>query len=156
MPYSPTFMNALGQQLLSLNRLQECIWLFWMSQTELQCCCLVLMYQIQYIRYAVLCVLNWVLNHFTSSFCWMLQLERGVSSGDLAGKVEDIDFPPPRPKRKPSHPYPKKAGYNLSGEEVNRQPEVPTSLFNCRLSFDTLGFIYLYCLLITSFFHLLI
>ncbi|MCO5578369.1 hypothetical protein L7F22_032210 [Adiantum nelumboides] len=38
------------------------------------------------------------------------KLEREASSGSSGGKLPDIAIPPPRPKRKPNHPYPKKAG----------------------------------------------
>ncbi|MCO5604771.1 hypothetical protein L7F22_058941 [Adiantum nelumboides] len=38
------------------------------------------------------------------------KLEREASCGSSGGKLPDIAIPPPRPKRKPNHPYPKKAG----------------------------------------------
>lgn len=39
------------------------------------------------------------------------KLEREASAGGVPmGKAQDISIPPPRPKRKPSHPYPRKAG----------------------------------------------
>lgn len=42
-------------------------------------------------------------------FFW--KLEREASTGDEKAlmKMEEIKIPPPRPKRKPNHPYPKKA-----------------------------------------------
>ncbi|XP_074567310.1 protein CCA1 [Curcuma longa] len=44
-------------------------------------------------------------------------LEKGVSPG----QAHDIDIPPPRPKRKPSSPYPRKSiagSFSLSGEAI--------------------------------------
>lgn len=39
------------------------------------------------------------------------QLEKeAVSKGVPVGQSIDIDIPPPRPKRKPSNPYPRKSG----------------------------------------------
>lgn len=41
---------------------------------------------------------------------FFFKLEREASTGSSAGKLPEIAIPPPRPKRKPNHPYPKKAG----------------------------------------------
>ncbi|XP_031384357.1 protein LHY isoform X1 [Punica granatum] len=42
---------------------------------------------------------------------WMLSLEKeALMKGIPIGQALDIDIPPPRPKRKPSNPYPRKTG----------------------------------------------
>eukprot|EP01018_Ginkgo_biloba_P014343 Gb_06934 [translate_table: standard] len=38
------------------------------------------------------------------------KLEKEASTGILSRSDQDLEIPPPRPKRKPGHPYPKKAG----------------------------------------------
>lgn len=48
------------------------------------------------------------------------KLEREASNGCPAGKLQDIEIPPPRPKRKPSHPYPRKAGKSPFSMEEGR------------------------------------
>ncbi|KAH9324292.1 hypothetical protein KI387_004470, partial [Taxus chinensis] len=61
------------------------------------------------------------------------KLERESSTrGVPAGKTQDISIPPPRPKRKPSHPYPRKAGTTIqsgfsANEEDNRTPQAVSS-----------------------------
>ncbi|KAL4187027.1 hypothetical protein AMTRI_Chr09g37070 [Amborella trichopoda] len=46
----------------------------------------------------------------------VLQLEReAVIKGLPVGKAHDIDIPPPRPKKKPSNPYPRKTGIGSVG-----------------------------------------
>lgn len=61
------------------------------------------------------------------------KLEREASAGGVPmGKAQDISIPPPRPKRKPSHPYPRKAGTAiqigpLTNEEENRSPSAVSS-----------------------------
>eukprot|EP01018_Ginkgo_biloba_P028769 Gb_25658 [translate_table: standard] len=54
---------------------------------------------------------------------------KGVSS---VGKPQEIEIPPPRPKRKPRHPYPRKAGTTLqsgssSSKEGNASPPAISS-----------------------------
>lgn len=49
------------------------------------------------------------------------------------GKAQDISIPPPRPKRKPNHPYPRKAGTAIqigpsTNEEENRSPSALSSV----------------------------
>eukprot|EP00252_Welwitschia_mirabilis_P009723 TRINITY_DN2250_c0_g1_i1.p1 TRINITY_DN2250_c0_g1~~TRINITY_DN2250_c0_g1_i1.p1 ORF type:complete len:1014 (+),score=252.37 TRINITY_DN2250_c0_g1_i1:344-3385(+) len=58
------------------------------------------------------------------------KLEREASAkGVPVGKTHDIHIPPPRPKRKPSHPYPRKAGTGLqnggSGQPTNDEENKP-------------------------------
>lgn len=61
------------------------------------------------------------------------KLEREASAGGVSvSKVQDINIPPPRPKRKPSHPYPRKAGTAIqigssTNEEENRAPSALSS-----------------------------
>ncbi|GLJ42567.1 hypothetical protein SUGI_0882450 [Cryptomeria japonica] len=51
------------------------------------------------------------------------KLEREASArGATVSKAQDISIPPPRPKRKPSHPYPRKAGSIIqSGSSANEE-----------------------------------
>ncbi|XP_042472691.1 protein LHY-like isoform X2 [Zingiber officinale] len=54
-------------------------------------------------------------------------LEKGVSPG----QAHDIDIPPPRPKRKPSNPYPRKSiagSFSLSGEAIYERLSQPMPL----------------------------
>ncbi|CAL9085503.1 unnamed protein product [Musa textilis] len=56
-------------------------------------------------------------------------LMKGVSPG----RVHDIDIPPPRPKRKPSNPYPRKMSTGVpppspSAEAADDKPPTPSSL----------------------------
>uniref|UniRef100_A0A0C9S8A2 TSA: Wollemia nobilis Ref_Wollemi_Transcript_11910_4056 transcribed RNA sequence n=1 Tax=Wollemia nobilis TaxID=56998 RepID=A0A0C9S8A2_9CONI len=61
------------------------------------------------------------------------KLEREASArGVPVGKAQDISIPPPRPKRKPSHPYPRKAGTTIqsgssTNEEESRSPQAVSS-----------------------------
>lgn len=49
----------------------------------------------------------------------IIQLEKeAVTKGVAPGQAHDIDIPPPRPKRKPSCPYPRKT----KSYSVNFQP----------------------------------
>ncbi|KAI5072621.1 hypothetical protein GOP47_0012727 [Adiantum capillus-veneris] len=41
---------------------------------------------------------------------FFVKVERGVPNNGVNGEIQHIEIPPPRPKRKPSHPYPRKAG----------------------------------------------
>ncbi|KAI5084564.1 hypothetical protein GOP47_0000733 [Adiantum capillus-veneris] len=52
------------------------------------------------------------------------KLEREGSSGSSKGLISEIDIPPPRPKRKPAHPYPRK-GISLSSYSTRRQLRSP-------------------------------
>lgn len=59
------------------------------------------------------------------------KLEREASMGgsSVTGVSQDIEIPPPRPKRKPSNPYPKKAGAAFSsspsiGKDSTSQPAI--------------------------------
>ncbi|KAH7440026.1 hypothetical protein KP509_04G087900 [Ceratopteris richardii] len=53
-------------------------------------------------------------SHAQKFFC---KLEREASTGSSDGKALDIVIPPPRPKKKPKHPYPKKAGNSMCNPE---------------------------------------
>eukprot|EP01018_Ginkgo_biloba_P034504 Gb_28874 [translate_table: standard] len=61
------------------------------------------------------------------------KLEReALAKGIPVEKAQDISIPPPRPKRKPSHPYPRKAGTTVQSgsstvEEENRSPPAVSS-----------------------------
>lgn len=61
-----------------------------------------------------------------------LQLEKeALEKGVLPGQAHDIDIPPPRPKRKPSNPYPRKSiggSFSLSGEAINGRLPQPMPL----------------------------
>ncbi|GAQ85812.1 LATE ELONGATED HYPOCOTYL [Klebsormidium nitens] len=54
------------------------------------------------------------------------KLEREGSTANPASSAPEIDIPPPRPKRKPSHPYPRKAGGNMSESESEYGPSPRT------------------------------
>ncbi|OMO95805.1 hypothetical protein CCACVL1_05237, partial [Corchorus capsularis] len=45
------------------------------------------------------------------------------SHGGFEGSVKPIEIPPPRPKRKPMHPYPRKSADLLKGMSPSSQPE---------------------------------
>lgn len=45
------------------------------------------------------------------------------STGSLENSIKSIEIPPPRPKRKPVHPYPRKSAESLNGTSVPNQPE---------------------------------
>ena len=50
---------------------------------------------------------------------FLLQLEKeALVKGDPMGKALDIEIPPPRPKRKPSNPYPRKTGVGTPTPQV--------------------------------------
>jgi len=50
----------------------------------------------------------------------MVQVVR-VSASDNLGEAKSIEIPPPRPKRKPLHPYPRKLGNSPSIPAMERQ-----------------------------------
>lgn len=52
----------------------------------------------------------------------MFQVVR-ESSGSNESSINPIEIPPPRPKRKPLHPYPRKAVDSLKAISVAREPE---------------------------------
>lgn len=61
----------------------------------------------------------------------MLQVVHESSSDNL-GEVKAIEIPPPRPKRKPMHPYPRKLGKSpripiMEKLEWSLTPELPVS-----------------------------
>ncbi|XP_039032154.1 protein REVEILLE 7-like [Hibiscus syriacus] len=45
------------------------------------------------------------------------------SNGGFEGSIEPIEIPPPRPKRKPVHPYPRKSVDSLKGKSPSIRPE---------------------------------
>lgn len=45
------------------------------------------------------------------------------SNGDAESSIKPIEIPPPRPKRKPKHPYPRKSMDLHQGTPVSNQPE---------------------------------
>ncbi|KAK9021965.1 hypothetical protein V6N11_011927 [Hibiscus sabdariffa] len=45
------------------------------------------------------------------------------SNGGFESSTKSIEIPPPRPKRKPMHPYPRKSGASLKGISPSSQPE---------------------------------
>ncbi|KAK8714604.1 hypothetical protein V6N13_041955 [Hibiscus sabdariffa] len=45
------------------------------------------------------------------------------SNGGFESSTKSIEIPPPRPKRKPMHPYPRKSGASLKGTSPSSQPE---------------------------------
>ncbi|KAK8972141.1 hypothetical protein V6N11_000606 [Hibiscus sabdariffa] len=45
------------------------------------------------------------------------------SNGGIDGSIKPIEIPPPRPKRKPVHPYPRKSVDSLKGKSQSTQPE---------------------------------
>ncbi|XP_073260570.1 protein LATE ELONGATED HYPOCOTYL isoform X3 [Populus alba] len=50
---------------------------------------------------------------------WIIELEKeAVVKGIPRGQALDIDIPPPRPKRKPSNPYPRKIGVGPPASQV--------------------------------------
>ncbi|KAK8583677.1 hypothetical protein V6N13_109072 [Hibiscus sabdariffa] len=46
-----------------------------------------------------------------------------VSNGGFEGSIKPIEIPPPRPKRKPVHPYPRKSVVPIEGKSPSAQPE---------------------------------
>ncbi|GMI76590.1 hypothetical protein HRI_001328300 [Hibiscus trionum] len=46
-----------------------------------------------------------------------------VSNGGFEGSIKPIEIPPPRPKRKPVHPYPRKSVDSIKGKSPSAQPE---------------------------------
>lgn len=67
------------------------------------------------------------------------KLEREGSSGVSKGTVTEIDIPPPRPKRKPTHPYPRK-GVTFSSHnaivELRPGPVSGTKSAGCEASLE--------------------
>ncbi|PON63265.1 GAMYB transcription factor [Trema orientale] len=45
------------------------------------------------------------------------------SNGSVEACMKPIEIPPPRPKRKPMHPYPRKSVHSLNGTSIINQPE---------------------------------
>ncbi|XP_039063222.1 protein REVEILLE 7-like [Hibiscus syriacus] len=45
------------------------------------------------------------------------------SNGGFEGSIKPIEIPPPRPKRKPVHPYPRKSVNLVKGKSPSTQPE---------------------------------
>ena len=45
------------------------------------------------------------------------------SSGSFEGCIKPIEIPPPRPKKKPMHPYPRKSVDSLNATPIINQPE---------------------------------
>ncbi|KAH7433169.1 hypothetical protein KP509_07G057200 [Ceratopteris richardii] len=63
-------------------------------------------------------------SHAQKFFC---KLEREASTSNSDGRLLDIVIPPPRPKRKPSHPYPKKTGNSPCMMENQSKEITPSS-----------------------------
>jgi MYB-related transcription factor LHY len=59
-----------------------------------------------------------------------MQLEKkAVTKGVTPGQAHEIDIPPPRPKRKPSCPYPRKSnGYSVNFEPLTVDFSKPKGL----------------------------
>lgn len=51
--------------------------------------------------------------------CFIFQVVRGSDDGC----AKPVDIPPPRPKRKPVHPYPRKSAESLMVTPASKQPE---------------------------------
>lgn len=52
----------------------------------------------------------------------LLQLEKeALNKGVPVGKALDIDIPPPRPKRKPTNPYPRKKSIIVPASQVGEK-----------------------------------
>ncbi|KAE8663316.1 Protein REVEILLE 7-like [Hibiscus syriacus] len=54
------------------------------------------------------------------------------SNGGFGGSITPIEIPPPRPKRKPVHPYPRKSVNLIKGKSPSTQPErspTPNQIF---------------------------
>ncbi|XP_038709145.1 protein LATE ELONGATED HYPOCOTYL-like isoform X1 [Tripterygium wilfordii] len=59
---------------------------------------------------------------------YLLALEKeAVAKGIPIGQALDIDIPPPRPKRKPSNPYPRKTGVGAPNLQVRARDGHPVS-----------------------------
>lgn len=43
--------------------------------------------------------------------------------GNAESSIQPIDIPPPRPKRKPLHPYPRKSVDSFKGQSIPNEPE---------------------------------
>lgn len=63
-------------------------------------------------------------------FYW--QIERDASAGRHPAQqvLADLDIPPPRPKRKPSHPYPRKAGRVSSWRPEDERTRIVAEVSN--------------------------
>ncbi|KAE8671217.1 Protein CCA1 [Hibiscus syriacus] len=64
--------------------------------------------------------------------------KEAVAKGVPIGQALDIEIPPPRPKRKPSNPYPRKAGAATTVQEGAKdgKSETPISSFHCKQVLD--------------------
>ncbi|MCO5575155.1 hypothetical protein L7F22_028952 [Adiantum nelumboides] len=72
----------------------------------------------------------------------LAHLEREGSFGSLKGSITEIDIPPPRPKRKPAHPYPRKgiALKSYSAQMQSRSPQTSgRKSFGCEVSLHSDG-----------------
>ncbi|KAK0587558.1 hypothetical protein LWI29_024846 [Acer saccharum] len=49
------------------------------------------------------------------------------SNGSTESSIKPIEIPPPRPKRKPMHPYPRKSVDSFKGTSVSNQPDKTSS-----------------------------
>ncbi|XP_061347989.1 protein REVEILLE 7-like [Gastrolobium bilobum] len=49
------------------------------------------------------------------------------SDGSVESSIQPMDIPPPRPKRKPLHPYPRKSVDSLKGHSTPNEPEISPS-----------------------------
>lgn len=56
------------------------------------------------------------------------------SGGSSTSSVEPIEIPPPRPKRKPTHPYPRKLAHSLEKELLIPEKSPRSSSLNFSIS----------------------
>lgn len=47
--------------------------------------------------------------------------------GSAESSIQSTDIPPPRPKRKPLHPYPRKSAESFKGQSIPNDPEISPS-----------------------------
>ncbi|XP_039123519.1 protein LATE ELONGATED HYPOCOTYL-like isoform X3 [Dioscorea cayenensis subsp. rotundata] len=81
--------------------------------------------------------------HRSSSQSWLtilLQLEKeALLKGIPLGQAHDIDIPPPRPKRKPSNPYPRKTGPGSLSSSAEMKDEKVSKSHPLRTTSQCLG-----------------
>ena len=61
--------------------------------------------------------------------------KEALAKGISIGQALDIEIPPPRPKRKPSNPYPRKMGAAKVGAK-DEKSEMPISSLHCKQVLD--------------------
>lgn len=53
--------------------------------------------------------------------------KESITKGVPLGRAHDIDIPPPRPKRKPSNPYPRKISVGVPNSSPGGKNEKPVT-----------------------------